>query len=190
MDRYLSWFEAEAIDPVLKAAIAHLWFVTIHPLDDGNGRIGRAIMDLALARADGTTQRFYSMSAQIFADRDNYYKVLEQTQRPSMDVTPWIQWFLDRMDEALAAAEGILNLVRRKQQFWAEFSTRDLNVRQLKVIDMLFDDFTGKLTNEKYTKVAKCSAPTAWRDLSELVEKNVLKVDEAGGRSTSYSLAF
>jgi len=188
MDQFLCWFEGKSIDPVLKAAIAHLWFVAIHPLDDGNGRIGRAIMDMALARADGTTQRFYSMSAQIFADRANYYKVLEINQGPSLDVTRWIEWFLARMDDALASAEGVLGLVRRKQTFWADFGARHLNERQLKVVDRLFEGFEGKLTNEKYAKLAKCSHVTAWRDLNELVEQGVLKLDDSGGRSTSYSL--
>ena len=189
MERFFRWFEGESMDPVLHAAIAHHWFVTIHPLDDGNGRIARAIMDMALARADGTTQRFYSMSAQIFADRASYYRVLETTQGMSMDVTPWIKWFLARMDEALASAEGVLSLVRTKQRFWAEFGSRHLNERQLKTIDRLFEGFQGKLTNEKYAKIAKCSHATAWRDLTELVEQGVLRLDDSGGRSTSYSLS-
>lgn len=189
MARFLSWFESVSIDPVLKAALAHLWFVTIHPLDDGNGRVGRAIMDLALARADGTSQRFYSLSAQISNEKTAYYDVLEATQKGTMDVTPWIQWFLARLDAALNSAEGVLRLVRERQAFWDAHREAGLNERQIKVVNMLFEGFEGKLRREKYAKITKVADRTAARDLADLVEKGILRVEEgSGGRSTSYEL--
>lgn len=188
MDRFLDWFETQSMDPVLKAAIAHLWFVTIHPMDDGNGRIGRAIMDMALARADGTSQRFYSMSTQIHKDRPSYYNVLERTQKGSLDVTAWIVWFLERLDAALQSAEGVLQIVRRKQMFWDAHRDDTFNERQVKVINMLFEGFQGKLQTSKYAKLTKSSNDTALRDLTDLVQRGVLVREDAGGRSTSYTL--
>jgi Fic family protein len=190
MAEFLRWFETEPLDPVVKAAGAHLWFVTIHPMDDGNGRIGRAIMDMALARADGDHQRFDSVTAQIHRDKNAYYDILERTQRRTLDITEWIVWFLDCLSAALESAEGVLDVVRRKQTFWDAHRDDGLNERQIKIVNMLFEGFNGKLQTGKYAKIAKCSNATALRDLNELVEKEVLAVDpSASGRSTSYVLA-
>ncbi len=187
----LNWFEtANALDPILKAAIAHLWFVAIHPLDDGNGRIGRAIMDLALARSDRTSQRFYSVTSEIHKLKHEYYDVLERTQKASLDITSWIQWFLICLDRALTEAEGVLVLVRSKTAFWTRHSQIALNERQRLVLNRLLDGLEGKLTSSKWAKLAKCSQDTAHRDISDLVQKQILVQDEAGGRSTSYSLAI
>lgn len=188
MERFIGWFETEALDPVVKAAVAHFWFVTIHPFDDGNGRIGRAIMDMALARADGTTQRFYSMSSQIRREREGYYEALEQAQRGSLELTSWIQWFLARMKNALSSAEGVLNIVRSKAKFWDAHAGAGLNERQVRILNMLIEGFNGKLQTSKYAKIVKCSNPTAFRDLTDLVERGILVQDESGGRSTSYRL--
>lgn len=189
MDRFLTWFETEELDHVLKAALAHLWFVTIHPMDDGNGRIARAITDMALARADGDKQRFYSMSTQIHQDKTQYYEILEKTQRGDLDVTAWIVWFLNRLDAALTSAEGVLDIVRRRQAFWDNHAEDQLNERQTQVINRLFEGFFGKLQTAKYAKLTKCSTDTALRDLSDLVAKGILVKEEGGGRSTSYRLA-
>jgi Fic family protein len=189
MAEFLRWFETEPLDPVVKAAVAHLWFVTIHPMDDGNGRIGRAIMDMALARADHDSQRFYSMTAQIHRNKDEYYDILERTQKRTLDVTEWIGWFLGCLAAALDSAEGALHIVRRKQAFWDAHRDDGLNERQIKIVNMLFEGFHGKLHTSKYAKIAKCSNSTALRDLNELVVKRVLAVDpSASGRSTSYIL--
>lgn len=189
MAAFLHWFETEPLDPVVKAAVAHLWFVTIHPMDDGNGRIGRAIMDMALARADGDSQRFYSMTAQIHRDKEEYYDILERTQKRTLCITEWIVWFLGRLTAALESAEGVLHIVRRKQAFWDAHRDDGLNERQIKIVNMLFEGFHGKLQTSKYAKIAKCSNPTALRDLTDLVEKGVMLVDpSASGRSTSYVL--
>lgn len=190
MERFFDWFESATLDPVLKAAVAHLWFVTIHPLDDGNGRIGRAIVDLALARADGGSQRFYSMSAQIHRDKKDYYAMLERSQKGTMDITEWIVWFLGRLDAALDSAESVLQIVRRKQAFWDKHRQTDLNERQIKMLNRLMEGFGGKLQTSKYAKITKCSNATALRDLSELVALGILQVDSgARGRSTSYRLS-
>lgn len=187
--RFLRWFEEERSDPVVKAAIAHLWFVTIHPLDDGNGRIGRAIMDLALARADHNRQRFYSMSEQIHAAKSEYYEVLEKTQKSlSLDATQWVRWFLGRLEAALDSAEGILQTVRTKHAFWSKFADAEFNQRQTRVLNRLLEgSFVGHLQTAKYAKLAKCSSPTAFRDLSELVEKGALET-EGIGKATRYRL--
>lgn len=190
MQSFLSWFENARVDPIVRAALAHLWFETIHPFDDGNGRIGRAIMDLALARADGTSQRFYSMSAQIQQSKNGYYEILEHTQKGSMDVTQWIQWFLARLSDALAEADTALAAVRRRQAFWHTFGDAGLNERQRKIVEMLLAGFHGKLRREKYAKITSTSDSTAFRDLTELVEKGVLRIGEGGGRSTHYELAW
>jgi Fic family protein len=190
MDAFLAWFEsASNIDPVLKAALAHLWFVTIHPFEDGNGRIARAIADLALARSEQSSQRFYSMSAQIRAERKTYYDMLERTQKGTLEVTPWLIWFLSCLDRAFDGAEIILANVLRKARFWEALAGQRLNDRQRKVINRLLDGFEGKLTNAKWAALTKSSPDTALRDLTDLVQRGILVRDSAGGRSTSYSLA-
>jgi Fic family protein len=188
MSRFLDWFERAAPDPVLKAGIAHLWFVTIHPFDDGNGRIARAIADLALARAEGTAQRFYSMSAQIRTERKAYYDILESTQKGDLDITPWLLWFIGCLDRALGHAETILASVMRKARFWEEMAGQVLNERQRKVVNRLLDGFEGKLTNAKWAALTGSSSDTALRDITDLVQRGILVKDPAGGRSTSYSL--
>ncbi len=190
MARFLAWFnEPSTIDPVLKAAIAHFWFVTIHPFDDGNGRIARAIAELALARADATKDRFYSMSSQIAAERKEYYRVLETAQRGDLDITEWIAWFLACLDRALDAADQLLAKVLLKSKLWQTLNRRPVNERQRVVINRLLDRFEGHLTSSKYAKLAKCSTDTALRDIQELLERGILVRNEAGGRSTSYRLA-
>ena len=190
MARFLEWFEgAIDIDPVLKAGIAHLWFVTIHPFEDGNGRIARAIADMALARADGTADRFYSMSAQIETERKDYYDQLERSQRGGLDITPWLEWFLGCLGRAIDRAQESLAGILHKARMWEWINRSPVNERQRTVINRLLDGFEGKLSSSKYAKLAKCSADTALRDIKELLERGVLVQDEAGGRSTSYHLA-
>ncbi len=189
MSRFLGWFETATPDPVLKAGIAHLWFVTVHPFDDGNGRIARAIADLALARAEGTAQRFYSMSAQIRVERKTYYDMLESTQKGDLDITPWLLWFIGCLDRAFEGAETILASVMRKARFWESIAGQPLNDRQRKVINRLLDGFEGKLTNAKWAALTKASPDTALRDINDLAQRGILVKDPAGGRSTSYSLA-
>lgn len=190
MASFLEWFETATPDPVLKAGIAHLWFVTIHPFDDGNGRIARAIADLALARAEGTAQRFYSMSAQIRTERKAYYDMLESTQKGGMDITPWLMWFIGCLDRAFDGAETILASVMQKARFWETVADQPLNDRQRKVINRLLDGFEGKLTNAKWAAITKASSDTALRDINDLVQRGILVKDAAGGRSTSYSLVL
>jgi len=189
MRRFLDWFETATPDPVVKAGVAHLWFVTIHPFDDGNGRIARAIADLALARAEGTAQRFYSMSAQIRTERKAYYDMLESTQKGDLDITPWLLWFIGCLDRAFDGAEAILASVMRKARFWEAVAGQALNQRQRKVINRLLDGFEGKLTNAKWAAITRASSDTALRDINDLVRRDILVKDAAGGRSTSYSLA-
>lgn len=189
MAAFLQWFEKSDIDPVMKAAIAHLWYVTIHPFEDGNGRIARAIADAAIARADGTTERFYSMSAQIEAERKEYYDQLEATQKGSLEITPWLKWFLECLSRAITASEKQLQAALEKTRTWERLGPSLVNERQRKVINRLLDGFVGKLTSSKYAKLAKCSPDTALRDIKDLLSRGVLIQDEAGGRSTSYSLA-
>lgn len=190
MHQFLEWLDQPPEgDPILLAAIAHLWFVTIHPFDDGNGRIGRAIMDLALARADQSPLRAYSMSGQILKHRRSYYDTLESAQRGDLNITDWLRWFVTRLEEALAAAENVVALVEQKQQFWNQHREAGLNDRQMKIVNLLLDGFVGKLTSGKYAKIAKCSPDTALRDLTDLIEKQILARDDAGGRSTGYLLA-
>jgi Fic family protein len=189
MDQFLKWFsEPGKIDTLLRAGLAHLWFVTIHPFDDGNGRIARAIGDMALAQAEETGQRFYSMSAQIRRERNAYYESLEHTQKGQLDVTPWQDWFLNCLMRALGGAEDTLGAVLGKARFWQRFATESLNGRQIKVLNRLLDGFEGKLTSSKWSKIAKCSQDTAYRDILDLVERGALQKDPGGGRSTSYSL--
>ena len=195
MRKFLDWFNgAKDIDPVLKAAVAHLWFVTIHPFEDGNGRIARAIADMQLARADASAQRFYSMSAQIRRERSDYYKAIERAQKNThsvsagIDITDWLQWFLACLGRALGATETTLAGVFKKARFWERHGGGALNERQRLMINKLFDGFVGKLTSSKWAKIAKCSQDTALRDILELTTKGILVKDEAGGRSTCYSL--
>ena len=189
MSAFLKWFAEEALlDPVLKAAIAHLWFVTIHPFEDGNGRIARAIADMALARSEQSPQRFYSMSAQIRLERNVYYNVLEATQKGDLDINAWLEWFLGCLDRAIDGAEDILSGVLYKARFWEAIKDQPLNVRQRMVINRILDGFEGKLTSSKWAKLTKSSPDTALRDITDLVDRGVLVRDSAGGRSTSYSL--
>ena len=188
MATFLQWFETATPDPVLKAGVAHLWFVTNHPFDDGNGRIARAIADLALARAEGTAQRFYSMSAQIRVERKAYYEVLEATQKADLDITAWLLWFIACLDRAFDGAETILASVTRKARFWEALADQPLNERQRKVLNRLLDGFEGKLTNAKWAALAKTSPDTALRDINDLMQRGILARYEGGGRSTSYSL--
>jgi Fic family protein len=190
MGAFLKWFEGkDAIDPVLKAGLAHLWFVTIHPFEDGNGRIARAIADMALARSEHSGQRFYSMSAQIKLEHKEYYDVLEATQKGTMDVTKWMLWFLDCLGRAIDGAHLTLKAVIDKARFWERIKDEPLNERQRSIINRLLDGFEGKLTSSKYAKLTKCSQDTAHRDIQALIERRVLIQNAEGGRSTSYSLA-
>jgi Fic family protein len=189
MAAFLDWFNADnEADWVLKAALAHLWFVSIHPFEDGNGRIARAIADMALARSEQSPQRFYSMSAQIRHERDDYYRILEQTQKATLNVTAWMQWFLACLDRALAAAEDSLKSVLAKTRFWERIGDFPLNARQRLVLNRLLDGFEGKLTTAKWAALAKCSHDTALRDILALVERGILVRSAEGGRSTNYEL--
>jgi Fic family protein len=189
MQALLAWFNQDKIiDPVIAAAIAHLWFVTIHPFDDGNGRIARALADMALARSEKSPQRFYSMSAQIRVERKAYYEILEATQKGNLDITTWIEWFLAWLDRAFSRAETLLGSVLYKAKFWEMHADEPLNERQRAIINRLLNGFAGKLTSSKYAKLAKCSQDTALRDIDNLLERAILAKDAAGGRSTSYAL--
>lgn len=189
MVKFLRWFEQSGdMDPLLIAGLAHLWLVTIHPFDDGNGRIARAIADMALARSENTGQRFYSMSAQIQHEHRDYYDMLEWTQKGDLDVTKWQDWFLNCLDRAIEGAQKTLGAVLNKAHFWERFATEPLNERQIKVLNRLLDGFEGKLTTSKWAKVAKCSQDTAYRDILDLIERGALQKDPGGGRNTSYSL--
>ncbi|MDF2994451.1 MAG: Fic family protein [Xanthobacteraceae bacterium] len=189
MGAFLAWFNASSsIDPVIFAAVAHLWFVTIHPFEDGNGRIARAIADMALARSEGSPRRFYSMSSQIRVERRAYYETLERTQKGDLDITPWISWFLECLDRAFAGAQTILASVLRKARFWDVHAAAALNERQRLIINRLLGGFEGKLTSSRYAALAKCSQDTAARDIEDLSRQGILARDPAGGRSTSYSL--
>ena len=190
MSRFLAWAnKKDGTDPVIRAALAHLWFVTIHPFDDGNGRIARAIADWALARSEGSSQRFYSMSSQMRAERKTYYDILEKTQKASLDVTEWMAWFLDCLGRAISGTESTLASVFRKARFWEKNAGKTINERQKLMLNKLLDGFEGKLTSTKWAKIAKCSQDTAQRDIQGLIEQRVLVKDAAGGRSTSYCLA-
>lgn len=190
MDKFLSWYNVkdETLDPVLKAAVAHFWFVTIHPFDDGNGRIARAITDMQLARADGSIQRFYSMSAQIRKERKGYYDILENSQKGELDITEWLTWFLDCLDRALTTTEDILSGILLKARYWEMLATKTINERQRLILNKLLDGFDGKLTSSKWAKIAKTSQDTALRDIQNLLDQNVLEKEASGGRSTSYDL--
>jgi len=190
MTAFFGWFESRTgIDPVLKAGLAHFWFVTIHPFEDGNGRIARAIADLALARADGMAERFYSMSTQIETERKEYYLQLERAQRGALDITAWMEWFLGCLGRAIQRADEMLSGVMHKARTWEKIHPSPVNERQRHVINRLLDGFEGKLTSSKYAKLAKCSEDTALRDIKALVQRGILIKNEAGGRSTNYSLS-
>lgn len=187
--QFLDWLNDASNDPpLLKAGLGHLWFVTLHPFDDGNGRIARAIGDLLLARADGSPQRFYSLSAQIQRERMAYYEMLERTQKRSMDVTEWLAWFLDTLHRAVDQAQHTLDAVLTKVRFWRHWATTPSNERQVKLLDRLLDGFEGKLTTSKWAAIAKCSPDTALRDINDLLARGVLRKTDAGGRSTRYEL--
>jgi Fic family protein len=189
MEVFLNWFEKPGdTAPLLVAGLAHLWFVTIHPFQDGNGRIARAIADMALARAERTPRRFYSMSAQIQSERGDYYRILERTQKGECDVTRWQTWFLECLSRAVDGAQDTLAAVLAKARFWERFAKKPLNERQIKVLNRLLDGFEGKLTTSKWARITKCSQDTALRDILLLVERGILVRGSEGGRSTSYSL--
>jgi Fic family protein len=189
MKRFLDWFANDnSTDLVVKSGIAHLWFVTIHPFDDGNGRIARAIADMVLARSERSPQRFYSMSAQIRQERKTYYDILEATQKDDLDITRWLEWFLGCLGRALDRAETVLGSVLRKARFWDKHAAQNFSERQRKIVNQLLNGFDGKLTSSKWAKLAKCSQDTALRDIEDLLRKGILKKDPAGGRSTSYSI--
>ena len=187
--RFLDWLNGASNEPpLIKAGLGHLWFVTLHPFDDGNGRIARAIGDLLLTRADGSPQRFYSLSAQIQRERKAYYDILERTQKSFMDVTDWLAWFLDTLHRAVDQAQHTLDAVLAKTRFWQRCATMPLNERQVKLLNKLLDGFEGKLTSTKWAAIAKCSPDTALRDINDLLALGVLRKMDAGGRSTSYVL--
>lgn len=205
MDKFLKWFndnssitqdkkkskglrDCSAIDPVLKSAIAHFWFIIIHPFDDGNGRIARAISDLMLARADKTTERYYSMSSQILIERKKYYAILQKVQHSSGDITDWLDWFLHCLKNSLLATETTLQKILRKTEFWKIHENTIFNERQRLVLNKLFDGFEGKLKSSKWAKIAKCSPDTALRDIKDLIDKGILRQEQQGGRSTNYEL--
>lgn len=190
MLRFLEWFNAEdaTIDPVLKAGIAHFRFVTIHPFEDGNGRIARAIADMSLARSDGSKERYYSMSAQIETERKDYYACLEQQQKNDLDITSWLDWFLDCLDRAIESAEGTLSSVLYKARVWEKANQQTVNERQKLIIHRMLGGFKGYMNTSKYAKIAKCSNDTALRDIRDLLERGIIIQNPGGGRSTSYRL--
>ena len=189
MRLFIDWFNLEhRTDWVMKAAIAHLWFVTVHPFEDGNGRISRALSDMLLARSDEQSYRFYSMSTQIRKERNAYYDILEKTQKGSLDITKWIEWFLMSLLKAIEHSDVVLEKIINKHHFWVRYSGLTLNERQRKLLNLLLDDFQGALNTSKWAKVAKCSQDTALRDIQDLIDKKILTKSEQGGRSTNYIL--
>lgn len=191
MQNFINWFNQENyLDSILKAAVAHLWFITIHPFDDGNGRIARAITDMQLSKSDGINQRFYSMSSQINTEKKSYYNILEITQKGDLDITSWLRWFLDCLKGAITASNTIIDKVVRKHQFFVNNASKMTNDRQRLIITKLLDGFEGNLTSSKYAKIAKTSPDTALRDINDLVEKGILIKSNSGGRSTNYLLNF
>lgn len=189
MELFLSWANAKTQEPlIIKAGLAHLWFVTLHPFEDGNGRIARAVGDLFLSRADQSSQRFYSLSAQIQKERKAYYDILEATQKGGLDVTEWLVWFLSSLQKALKNAHDVVEGVVRKSQRWQRWGRLPLNARQVKILNRLLDGFEGKLTTTKWAAIAKCSQDTALRDISELLDLGILEKSHSGGRSTNYEL--
>jgi len=190
MSTFLDWYNAEVgMDEVLKAGIAHLWFVTIHPFDDGNGRIARAIAEMTLARSENSSQRFYSLSSQILNEQRAYYEILERTQREAMNITHWLDWFLGCMARAIDRSQATLATVMFKARFWEKHASESFSVRQIKVLKKILDGFEGKLTSSKWAKLAKCSQDSAYRDIIDLMERGVLIKNLEGGRSTNYSIA-
>lgn len=187
---FIKWFNKNQrdLDPIVKAAIAHLWFVTLHPFDDGNGRISRAIADMALAKAENISNRFYSMSTQIRKDRKSYYHILELTQKGSLDITQWLLWFCNCLRQAIKASDQILNVVLNKAKFWEQHANKRLNIRQTQMLNMLFDGIKGKLTSTRWAKITKCSQDTATRDINSLIALDILIKSPQGGRSTCYLL--
>ncbi|MDN3398786.1 Fic family protein [Psychrobacter sp. APC 3426] len=195
LERFLSWLntpanEQDNLDLVIKAGVAHLWFVTLHPFDDGNGRLTRAITERMLAQSDGSMQRFYSMSAQILKQRNEYYKILERTQKGDSDITEWLIWFLQTLEQALLSAQKTTDKIISKASFWQTHRQQSLNPRQVKMLNILLTDFYGKLTTKKWATMTKCSADTALRDINDLVEKGMLEKSAASGRSTSYEVTL
>lgn len=191
MDAFLKWFNGtQAIDPVLKAGVAHFWFVTVHPFDDGNGRLARAVADMQLAKSENVNQRYYSMSTQLLKERKEYYKQLELAQRGDLDLTEWLSWFLDCLKRTLENTEQALEKVLKKASFWEKHKQTVFNVRQVEMLNKLMDDFQGNLTTSKWAKMQKCSQDSALRDVHDLENKGVLQKDEAGGRSTNYLLVY
>jgi Fic family protein len=191
MELFLTWINQKtSMDLVLKAAIAHLWFVTIHPFDDGNGRIGRAIADMLLARSEHNSQRFYSLSSQIQLERKKYYAILEQTQKDGLDITSWMKWFLECLGRAIVTALTTLDKIVAKAEFWESLADIPLNERQRKIINRLLDGFEGKLTTTKWAKINKCSQDTAYRDILELIDRGILSKNPEGSRNTNYSLIW
>ena len=189
MSKFLEWFEGPPpVEPVLAAGLAHLWFVTIHPFDDGNGRIARAIADMALARSEESPERFYSMSAQIRLERKDYYDILETTQKSGLDITHWQSWFLECLARAIDNARHTLDTVLTKSRFWQAHSAKSLNERQVKILNRLLDGFDGKLTSSKWATMNRCSQDTANRDIRDLMDRGLLVRSQAGGRSTSYEI--
>ena len=189
MEMFLNWFNTfHEIDPVLKAALAHFWFITIHPFEDGNGRMARAITDMQLARSDGSAQRFYSMSAQIRKERNEYYECLEKSQRGSLEITDWILWFMACLDRSIKATEEDLIGILDKAKFWEKHNAKLLNERHRTMLNKLLDGFDGKMTTGKWSKIAKCSPDTALRDIQLLIDQDILEKEDAGGRSTSYKI--
>ncbi|MFN8354869.1 MAG: Fic family protein [Spirosomataceae bacterium] len=190
MDKFLDWFNNDStLDPVLKAAIAHFWFIIIHPFDDGNGRIGRAITDMLLARAEGSGERFYSMSSQILVERKQYYEVLQKVQHSTGDITEWLEWFLHCLKNAMLATENTTQKILRKAEFWKSYEHTSINERQRLMLNKLFDGFEGKLQTSKWAKITKTSTDTALRDIKDLVEKGILQQANEGGRNANYELA-
>ncbi len=189
MDLFIRWFNEENhYDPVLKAGIAHLWFLTLHPFEDGNGRIARALTDLILSRSDGVMQRYYSMSAQIQKERKGYYEILEKSQKGTLDITMWLDWFIACLMKSLNSSGEVLSKVTEKAKFWNKYAMENFNNRQVLMLNKLMDDFFGKLTSKKWGKITKCSTDTALRDIQDLISKGILKKENAGGRSTNYEM--
>jgi Fic family protein len=189
MKLFLSWFNKSSDkDLIIKSGLAHLWFLTIHPFEDGNGRIARALSEMLLTRSDGVSQRFYSMSFQIRSERKDYYNILEKSQKGTLDATEWLVWYLKCLENALYSSDVILLKVLYKNKFWTKFATEVLNSRQILLINKLLDDFTGQFTTSKWAKIAKCSPDTALRDIQDLLNKNILKKNPSGGRNTNYKL--
>jgi Fic family protein len=187
MDKFLDWFNNDnTLDPVLKAAIAHFWFIIIHPFDDGNGRIGRVLTDMLLARAEGSGERFYSMSSQILTERKRYYEVLQSVQYSSGDITEWLDWFLHCLKNAMLATENTTQNILRKAGFWKRHKQTPINERQRLMLNKLFDGFEGKLQTSKWAKIAKTSTDTALRDIKDLVEKGILQQTNEAGRNANY----